>query len=198
MRRKMCRSSHPHLADLNPIHLADLNPIPCPVKLWNPTHQLEVNGVRKGEEEANVISPVNSLEREKNSQYEGSKSQYCVKRSIDFSNLSLLLHSPDSEGCGFESRLLPALIDDDIRDDANCAQKVFDMEGFKYWSKWEARCKGHMLPDIENSSPATPAILTLPACMLLLHASFKESQVVRGREYVSGQRIPSMDSATKK
>ncbi|RVE52151.1 hypothetical protein evm_003224 [Chilo suppressalis] len=43
-----------------------------------------------------------------------------------------------------------SLIDDDIRDDANCAQKVFDMEGFKYWSKWEARCKGHMLPDIEK------------------------------------------------
>ncbi|XP_063630479.1 lysozyme-like [Cydia splendana] len=43
-----------------------------------------------------------------------------------------------------------ALLDDDIKDDSACALKVFELEGFKYWSKWEARCKGHVLPDIEK------------------------------------------------
>ncbi|XP_053620059.1 leucine-rich repeat-containing protein 15 [Plodia interpunctella] len=43
-----------------------------------------------------------------------------------------------------------ALLDDDIKDDSTCALKVFELEGFKYWSKWEARCKGQMLPDIEK------------------------------------------------
>ncbi|KAL4716778.1 hypothetical protein ACJJTC_001934 [Scirpophaga incertulas] len=43
-----------------------------------------------------------------------------------------------------------SFLNDDIRDDATCAQRIFEMEGFKYWSKWEARCKGHTLPDIEK------------------------------------------------
>ncbi|XP_060807844.1 lysozyme-like [Amyelois transitella] len=43
-----------------------------------------------------------------------------------------------------------ALLDDDIKDDSVCALKVFELEGFKYWSKWEARCKGQTLPDIEK------------------------------------------------
>ncbi|XP_073961186.1 uncharacterized protein [Choristoneura fumiferana] len=43
-----------------------------------------------------------------------------------------------------------ALLDDDIRDDSACALNVFEQEGFKYWSKWELRCKGHSLPDIEK------------------------------------------------
>ncbi|CAK1589700.1 unnamed protein product [Parnassius mnemosyne] len=43
-----------------------------------------------------------------------------------------------------------ALLDEDIRDDGICAQKVFELEGFKYWSRWEARCKGKTLPDIEK------------------------------------------------
>ncbi|XP_045506990.1 uncharacterized protein LOC123703135 isoform X2 [Colias croceus] len=43
-----------------------------------------------------------------------------------------------------------ALLDDDIRDDCACALQVFEEEGFKYWSKWENRCKGERLPDIEK------------------------------------------------
>ncbi|XP_049881428.1 uncharacterized protein LOC126377626 [Pectinophora gossypiella] len=43
-----------------------------------------------------------------------------------------------------------ALLDEDIKDDASCAMKVFELEGFKYWSRWEARCKGKSLPDIEK------------------------------------------------
>ncbi|CAH2058189.1 unnamed protein product, partial [Iphiclides podalirius] len=43
-----------------------------------------------------------------------------------------------------------ALLDEDIRDDGVCALKVFEQEGFKYWARWEARCKGQSLPDIEK------------------------------------------------
>ncbi|XP_046972517.1 uncharacterized protein LOC124539249 [Vanessa cardui] len=43
-----------------------------------------------------------------------------------------------------------ALLDDDIKDDCLCANQVFEEEGFKYWSKWEARCKGQRLPDIQK------------------------------------------------
>ncbi|CAB3220875.1 unnamed protein product [Arctia plantaginis] len=43
-----------------------------------------------------------------------------------------------------------SLLDEDIKDDAQCAQRVFDLEGFKYWPKWEVRCKGQQLPDIEK------------------------------------------------
>ncbi|KAM3962228.1 lysozyme-like [Aphomia sociella] len=43
-----------------------------------------------------------------------------------------------------------ALLDEDIKDDGECALKVFELEGFKYWTKWETRCKGHTLPDIEK------------------------------------------------
>lgn len=43
-----------------------------------------------------------------------------------------------------------SLLDDDIRDDSVCAMKVFDAEGFKYWTRWEVRCKGQPLPDIEK------------------------------------------------
>ncbi|PZC72261.1 hypothetical protein B5X24_HaOG211658 [Helicoverpa armigera] len=43
-----------------------------------------------------------------------------------------------------------ALLDEDIKDDGICAVKVFEQEGFKYWAKWEARCKGQLLPDIEK------------------------------------------------
>ncbi|CAF4768644.1 unnamed protein product [Pieris macdunnoughi] len=43
-----------------------------------------------------------------------------------------------------------ALLDEEIRDDCACALKVFEEEGFKYWTKWENRCKGERLPDIEK------------------------------------------------
>ncbi|XP_045540154.1 lysozyme [Papilio machaon] len=43
-----------------------------------------------------------------------------------------------------------ALLDEDIKEDSLCAQKVFDQEGFKYWSKWGTRCKGQTLPDVEK------------------------------------------------
>ncbi|KAJ0171828.1 hypothetical protein K1T71_012591 [Dendrolimus kikuchii] len=43
-----------------------------------------------------------------------------------------------------------ALLDEDIKNDSTCAMKIFEQEGFKYWSKWEARCKGQLLPDIEK------------------------------------------------
>ncbi|XP_059056324.1 lysozyme-like [Achroia grisella] len=34
-----------------------------------------------------------------------------------------------------------ALLDDDIRDDTECAVRIYEMEGFKYWSQWMQRCK---------------------------------------------------------
>lgn len=43
-----------------------------------------------------------------------------------------------------------ALLDEDIKNDLPCAMKVFETQGFKYWPKWEARCKGQVLPDIEK------------------------------------------------
>ncbi|KPJ14882.1 hypothetical protein RR48_03138 [Papilio machaon] len=43
-----------------------------------------------------------------------------------------------------------SLLDEDIKEDSLCAQKVFDQEGFKYWSKWGTRCKGQTLPDVEK------------------------------------------------
>ncbi|XP_028030701.1 lysozyme-like [Bombyx mandarina] len=43
-----------------------------------------------------------------------------------------------------------ALLDEDIKDDGVCAIKIFEQEGFKYWPKWEVRCKGQTLPDIEK------------------------------------------------
>ncbi|XP_034826215.1 lysozyme-like isoform X3 [Maniola hyperantus] len=33
------------------------------------------------------------------------------------------------------------LIDDDIRDDTECAVTIFHREGFKYWTQWTNRCK---------------------------------------------------------
>uniref|UniRef100_A0A1E1WBC1 Lysozyme n=1 Tax=Pectinophora gossypiella TaxID=13191 RepID=A0A1E1WBC1_PECGO len=33
------------------------------------------------------------------------------------------------------------LLDDDIRDDTECAVNIFHKEGFKYWPKWTTRCK---------------------------------------------------------
>ncbi|XP_050554435.1 slit homolog 3 protein [Spodoptera frugiperda] len=43
-----------------------------------------------------------------------------------------------------------ALRDENIMDDSVCALQVFEQEGFKYWTKWAARCKGQSLPDIEK------------------------------------------------
>ncbi|CAH0714997.1 unnamed protein product, partial [Brenthis ino] len=46
-----------------------------------------------------------------------------------------------------------ALLDEDIKDDCACASQIFETEGFKYWSKWEARCKGQSpdrLPDVQK------------------------------------------------
>ncbi|CAH2211511.1 jg828, partial [Pararge aegeria aegeria] len=43
-----------------------------------------------------------------------------------------------------------SLLDDDIRDDCACAYQIFEQEGFKYWTKWDARCKGQRLPDIQK------------------------------------------------
>ncbi|XP_068624200.1 lysozyme-like [Battus philenor] len=53
-----------------------------------------------------------------------------------------------------------ALLDEDIKEDSLCAIKVFEEEGFKYWSRWETRCKGQTLPDVEKCPqwhyPLTP------------------------------------------
>ncbi|KAJ0171830.1 hypothetical protein K1T71_012593 [Dendrolimus kikuchii] len=45
-----------------------------------------------------------------------------------------------------------ALLDDDIHDDAVCANKIFKQEGFKFWSQWENRCKNnhHYTTEIYN------------------------------------------------
>ncbi|XP_069356129.1 uncharacterized protein Lrt [Maniola hyperantus] len=43
-----------------------------------------------------------------------------------------------------------SLLDDDIKDDCACAYQIFEQEGFKYWTKWDARCKGQRLPDIQK------------------------------------------------
>ncbi|XP_013191006.1 lysozyme c-1 [Amyelois transitella] len=34
-----------------------------------------------------------------------------------------------------------SLLDDDIRDDTECASMIADREGFKYWPQWSTRCK---------------------------------------------------------
>ncbi|XP_045455033.1 lysozyme-like [Melitaea cinxia] len=34
-----------------------------------------------------------------------------------------------------------SLLDDNIRDDTACALRIFEQEGFKYWTQWEKRCK---------------------------------------------------------
>ncbi|XP_037300805.1 lysozyme isoform X1 [Manduca sexta] len=38
-----------------------------------------------------------------------------------------------------------SLLDDDIRDDTECAVQIFHREGFKYWSQWVTRCKNDKL-----------------------------------------------------
>lgn len=32
-------------------------------------------------------------------------------------------------------------LDDDITDDADCAQKIFNLKGFQYWNGWTKFCK---------------------------------------------------------
>ncbi|XP_077289688.1 lysozyme-like [Arctopsyche grandis] len=49
-----------------------------------------------------------------------------------------------------------ALLNDDITDDSACAQKIFELEGFKAWSGWMKRCKNGRLPDISNCPDLTP------------------------------------------
>ncbi|KAM3962235.1 lysozyme-like [Aphomia sociella] len=34
-----------------------------------------------------------------------------------------------------------ALLDDDIRDDTECAVQIYEQEGFQYWTQWMKRCK---------------------------------------------------------
>ncbi|KAK9728527.1 C-type lysozyme/alpha-lactalbumin family [Popillia japonica] len=38
------------------------------------------------------------------------------------------------------------LVDDDITDDAVCAKKVYNEEGFKGWSGWQRNCYGKQIP----------------------------------------------------
>lgn len=45
--------------------------------------------------------------------------------------------------------LILALIDDNLSDDAKCANEIFNSEGFKNWKGWVKKCKGNnRLPDI--------------------------------------------------
>lgn len=48
-------------------------------------------------------------------------------------------------------------IDDNIKDDIECARMIFERNGFKNWKGWETRCKSKkvtepnpLLPDIKN------------------------------------------------
>ncbi|XP_028158890.1 lysozyme-like [Ostrinia furnacalis] len=63
-----------------------------------------------------------------------------------------------------------SLLDDDIRDATRCANHIFQMEGFKYWTQWTARCKNNDMitkeiykcPDLNSprSSPERSARLS--------------------------------------
>ncbi|KAG7206700.1 hypothetical protein KM043_000374 [Ampulex compressa] len=39
-------------------------------------------------------------------------------------------------------------IDNDIQDDIQCAKKILDSEGFKYWPEWTKKCKNKPLPAV--------------------------------------------------
>lgn len=41
-------------------------------------------------------------------------------------------------------------LDDDIRDDAACAKRIFDIDGFKVWKRWESYCKRKPLPPVSQ------------------------------------------------
>lgn len=40
--------------------------------------------------------------------------------------------------------------DDNIQDDAVCANRIFNQEGFKWWQGWVRNCKGKQVPDVSH------------------------------------------------
>ncbi|XP_072946406.1 lysozyme c-1-like isoform X2 [Epargyreus clarus] len=52
-----------------------------------------------------------------------------------------------------------SLLDDDIRDDTACAVKIFNREGFKYWSLWSTRCKSPAINHITTEIYKCPEFM---------------------------------------
>lgn len=46
-------------------------------------------------------------------------------------------------------------VDDIISDDIECAKKIYEKEGFKYWKRWENKCKTKVPT---NPNPLLPNI----------------------------------------
>ncbi|XP_046385445.1 lysozyme-like [Ischnura elegans] len=58
----------------------------------------------------------------------------------------------DGKDCGIPCS---DLIDDDIRDDAVCALKIYRRQGFNAWHGWTKRCKNATKPNLDNCFPTT-------------------------------------------
>ncbi|KAL4715305.1 hypothetical protein ACJJTC_004757 [Scirpophaga incertulas] len=39
---------------------------------------------------------------------------------------------------------------DDITKASKCAKKIYQVQGFKAWAAWNAKCKGKILPDVSK------------------------------------------------
>lgn len=45
---------------------------------------------------------------------------------------------------------IQGFIDNDIRNDVECAKLIFAQDGFKAWQGWIRHCKGKPLPNLSN------------------------------------------------
>ncbi|KAJ2938720.1 hypothetical protein O0L34_g3330 [Tuta absoluta] len=97
-----------------------------------------------------------------------------------------------------------SLLDDDIRDDTACAVQIFNKEGFKYWTKWEARCKNdnfitqeiYKCPDLDRRSPQLEQVDSLKkrrdqmyASMQRYMAPYNYNYLLRYAQHVQGVRV---------
>ncbi|KAI5644625.1 c-type lysozyme/alpha-lactalbumin family domain-containing protein [Phthorimaea operculella] len=79
-----------------------------------------------------------------------------------------------------------SLLDDDIRDDTACAVQIFNKEGFKYWSKWDKRCKNdnfitqeiYKCPDLDRRSPVLDRADSLKKRREQMYASMRRYVMV--------------------
>ncbi|XP_058800191.1 uncharacterized protein LOC131669376 [Phymastichus coffea] len=49
---------------------------------------------------------------------------------------------------GYCNKTCIDFLDNDIKDDIVCAEKIWKMRGFKYWKSWEKKCKNNKLSDV--------------------------------------------------